>query len=192
MGAVDKNITIIHTSPWVNILWNKSFVLVRNKSIFEFLTSNHRFWLKHEYITHNIAFSSEKSLRLYQVSTDQAPVRSKNSLKWFLLNMYVHLMWDGQGDGLFHWRQCYYWIRILAKSNDLMLKHFNDGCFLQTSSVSHHKMLTDGLEWCGLLMFTFMHLADAFIHSDLQCIQAIQILVSICVPWESNPRPLRC
>ncbi len=59
MGAVDKNITIIHTSPWVNILWNKSFVLVRNKSIFEFLTSNHRFCLKHEYITHNIAFSSE-------------------------------------------------------------------------------------------------------------------------------------
>ncbi len=29
--------------------------------------------------------------------------------------------------------------------------------------------------------FTFMHLADAFIQSDLQCIQAIHVL-SVCVP----------
>ncbi len=33
-----------------------------------------------------------------------------------------------------------------------------------------------------------MHLADAFIQSDLQCIQAMH-LVSTCVPWESNPQP---
>ncbi len=39
--------------------------------------------------------------------------------------------------------------------------------------------------------FTFMHLADAFIQSDLQCIQAIHVL-SVCVPWELNPQPLRC
>ncbi len=32
-----------------------------------------------------------------------------------------------------------------------------------------------------------MHLADAFIQSDLQCIQAIHFFVSTCVPWESNP-----
>ncbi len=39
--------------------------------------------------------------------------------------------------------------------------------------------------------FTFMHLADAFIQSDLQCIQVIHIFfcVSTCVPWESNPQP---
>ncbi len=36
-----------------------------------------------------------------------------------------------------------------------------------------------------------MHLADAFIQSDLQCIQAIHCL-SVCVPWELNPQPLRC
>ncbi len=35
---------------------------------------------------------------------------------------------------------------------------------------------------------TFTHLADAFIQSDLQCIQAIH-LFSTCVPWESNPQP---
>ncbi len=40
--------------------------------------------------------------------------------------------------------------------------------------------------------FTFMHLADAFIQSNLQCIQAIHFFVSACVPWESNPQPLRC
>ncbi len=48
--------------------------------------------------------------------------------------------------------------------------------------------------------FTFMHLADAFIQSDLQYIQVIHVFiqviqvihVSMCVPWESNPQPLRC
>ncbi len=38
------------------------------------------------------------------------------------------------------------------------------------------------------LTFTFMHLADAFIQSDLQCIRAIHF-VSMCVPWELNPQP---
>ncbi len=37
-----------------------------------------------------------------------------------------------------------------------------------------------------------LHSSDAFIQSDLQCIQAIHILVSTCVPWESNPLSLRC
>ncbi len=37
-----------------------------------------------------------------------------------------------------------------------------------------------------------MHLADAFIQSDLQCNQVIHFFVSTCVPWESNPQPLRC
>ncbi len=34
-----------------------------------------------------------------------------------------------------------------------------------------------------------MHLADAFIQSDLQCIQAIHCFISMCVPWELNPQP---
>ncbi len=37
-------------------------------------------------------------------------------------------------------------------------------------------------------MFTFMHLADAFIQSDLQCIQTMHF-VSMCIPWELNPQP---
>ncbi len=38
-----------------------------------------------------------------------------------------------------------------------------------------------------LLTFTFMHLADAFIQSDLQYIQVIHFFVSMCVLWELNP-----
>ncbi len=53
------------------------------------------------------------------------------------------------------------------------------------------------LSGCGVefdhdaFTFTFMHLADAFIQSDLQCIQVIHFIVSTCVPWDSNPQPLR-
>ncbi len=39
-----------------------------------------------------------------------------------------------------------------------------------------------------ILHLHFMHLADAFIKSDFQCIQAIYLL-SVCVPWELNPQP---
>ncbi len=34
-----------------------------------------------------------------------------------------------------------------------------------------------------------MHLVDAFIQSDLQCIQTIHFFMSKCVPWELNPQP---
>ncbi len=52
----------------------------------------------------------------------------------------------------------------------------------EKSSQNQHNYL---LVWT----FTFMHLADAFIQSDLQCNQAIHSFVSMCVPWELNPRP---
>ncbi len=38
-------------------------------------------------------------------------------------------------------------------------------------------------------VFIFMHLADAFIQSDLQLHSGCTFLISICVPWESNPQP---
>ncbi len=41
--------------------------------------------------------------------------------------------------------------------------------------------------------FTFMHLADAFIQSDLHCIQVTVLhFISSCFPWESNPWSWRC
>ncbi len=57
-------------------------------------------------------------------------------------------MGETTGDGLFHWRKCYYGscTLILVGSNGLNLKTTWWICFLQTD-----KMLTDGLKWCGLL-----------------------------------------
>ncbi len=44
-----------------------------------------------------------------------------------------------------------------------------------------------------LFTFTFMHLADAFIQSDLHCIQVTVLhFISSCFPWESNPWSWRC
>ncbi len=34
-----------------------------------------------------------------------------------------------------------------------------------------------------------MHLADAFIQSHLQLHSGYTFLISMCVPWESNPQP---
>ncbi len=34
-----------------------------------------------------------------------------------------------------------------------------------------------------------MHLSDAFIQSDLQCIQAIHVFISISASWELNTQP---
>ncbi len=47
-------------------------------------------------------------------------------------------------------------------------------------------------QW-NIVMFLSLdlHLANAFIQSDLQYIQVIHFL-SVCVPWELNPQPLRC
>ncbi len=39
-----------------------------------------------------------------------------------------------------------------------------------------------------LFIIIYMYLADAFIQSDLQCIQVIHVL-SVCVPWELNLQP---
>ncbi len=58
-------------------------------------------------------------------------------------------------------------------------------------SSSIHTISTGAPQGCilcplpfSLYTFTFMHLADAFIQSDLQCIQAIHVFISMCVLWE--------
>ncbi len=55
--------------------------------------------------------------------------------------------------------------------------------------------INEGIEELTLTLFTFMHLSDAFIQSDLHCTQVTVFtfffffffLVSSCFPWESNP-----
>ncbi len=39
------------------------------------------------------------------------------------------------------------------------------------------------------LTLTFLHLADAFIQSNLQYIQVRHFFGNMCVPWELNPQP---
>ncbi len=39
-----------------------------------------------------------------------------------------------------------------------------------------------------IICIAFTYLADTFIQSNLLCIQAIHIFISICVPWELNPQ----
>ncbi len=70
------------------------------------------------------------------------------------------------GNGLFHWRKCYFKLWNLARRNSLKLKASAKMCFLQTQ-FSLHKTLIDGLELFGLLV----DYCDVFIscldsHSD--------------------------
>ncbi len=84
----------------------------------------------------------------------------------------------------------------------VLINHINMHTQVQKNSVYlKHKSVTllisvtfDQFN-AALTTFTFTYLADAFIQSDLQCIQAIHfifIFFSMCVFWESNPQPLRC
>ncbi len=51
------------------------------------------------------------------------------------------------------------------------------------------KVSKNGLDMWQSISVPNLHLADAFIQSDLHCIQAINFFVCTCVPWELNPRP---
>ncbi len=73
------------------------------------------------------------------------------------------------GEELIHWRKHYYelWTHILAIRNGLQLKCLNGIFVAYRHSFLLHKTLTDGLEWCGLLV----DYCDVFIscldsHSD--------------------------
>ncbi len=69
----------------------------------------------------------------------------------------------------FHWRKHYYglWTGILARRDGLKLRLLWWICFLQTYSLSLHKMLINGLVLCGLLVVycnVFISCLDS--HSD--------------------------
>ncbi len=62
----------------------------------------------------------------------------------------------------------------------------SDDCGIKESIILYSprsipvRRVTVSLQCFGIFTFTFVHLADVFIQSDLQCIQAI--LISMCVP----------
>ncbi len=64
------------------------------------------------------------------------------------------LMWETTGDGLFHWRKSYYGIWTFSRKLKMSCWICFSFCLL--------KMLTDGLEWCGLL-WCFYQLFGCFL-----------------------------
>ncbi len=160
MGAVrmrvqtaDKNITVIHTTP-VHQLMSceaKSCVFV-NKSIKTFLTSNYCFWPKYEFIIHN-NFSSSEKVHLLLSSNIKIHPHICLELFWTVLACKRCLICaDISPDSdqtTFSLEETILWTHILAGSDGLKLKTSRWICFLQTHCFSLHKMLTDGLEWCG-------------------------------------------
>ncbi len=128
-------------------------MFLRNKSTL--LTLNCPFWPKYISIIHNNTSSGEKVHLCCPLTTKSGVWSEKKNGAWS-----VHISLLIQMRQLFPWRKHYYGQRnhILAGSNDLKLKTYH---------VLLHKVLTDGLAWCGLLV----DYCDVFIicldsHSD--------------------------
>ncbi len=80
-------------------------------------------------------------------------------------------------------------IPILLIDSDSYQFPFSILMWLKKNEVKHSdtKQIYS-VSFCKTFTFTFMHLADAFIQSDLHCIQVTVLhLISSCFPWESNP-----
>ncbi len=145
MGAVrmrvqtaDKNNTIIHTTPVHQLMYceAKSCMFVRNKSIKAFLSSNLCFQLKYESSIILLVVSKVVWIRR-EICTVYKQKQSKAVLNQYISGFCCERT---TGDQLFYinygLNKMAWWI-----------------CFLQTHSLLLHKMLTDGLEWCGLWCF---------------------------------------
>ncbi len=113
-----------------------------------FLNLNSCFWIKYEFI---YFLSTLKKSGLAWICTDQEPFTVQNSSKqiceWIL-------MWETTGEGLFHWRKCYYglWTHILARSNSLKLK-----CLLNDEFVYYKPTAFSSQDincWTGVVWIT--------------------------------------
>ncbi len=172
-----------HSSPSVNILWSEKLVFLRNKSIIKmFLTSNCCFRVKYESIIHNIVkvVSSESGEKYAQI---KHRLQAKTVQNCFTQICWVILMWEDIRGWTFSLKEALYelWTCILIRSDGLKLKCLNEGFVSYKHSFFLHKMLTDGLDLCGLLV----DYCDVFIscldsHSDgthsLQSIHCEQVM----------------
>ncbi len=71
----------------------------------------------------------------------------------------------------------------LHRMNKLYLKKYSNRKKLFEMVIIFHNITV-----FTVFTFTFMYLADAFIQSDLHCIQVTVLhFISSCFPWESNP-----
>ncbi len=74
----------------------------------------------------------------------------------------------------------------MSNVSSVLILPFRFCQFYLIESLLFNIILPDWIFWD---QFTFMHLADAFIQSPLQCIQVIHFLsICMCVPWELNPQ----
>ncbi len=183
--TADKNITVIHTTPFPQLTSYevKSCMFIRNKSIIKtFLLQT--ISLKYESPVYNITFSSGKVVSSELRENTQKPsktVLNKYVVFWFeRITLDKTLLWTM--DSYLRWKWC--------------ISFF-------TNSFSLHKMFTDGLEWCGLLVdycdvliscldsfwrhpFTAEDLNCFILHSEIcqimdlkrRCLSALKILLT--------------
>ncbi len=85
-------------------------------------------------------------------------------------------MWETIGDKCFHQRKALAWTRILVKNIFL----------LQTCSFWLHKILTDGLEWCGLLWSFRKAFWTLILTAPIHCRDPLVILFYFCIVWFSS------
>ncbi len=99
---------------------------------------------------------------MHRSSTVYKPKQSKQICWWILVRGQQRIDLFSGGIVIMDYRLVF-WPEVTSK---MKLKCFNDG-FIYKHSVWLHKMLTDGLEWCGLLVVycdVFISCLDS--HSD--------------------------
>ncbi len=132
--TADKNITVTHTTPFPQLTSYevKSCMFIRNKSIIKtFLLQT--ISLKYESPVYNITFSSGKVVSSELRENTQKP--SKTVLNKYVVFWFERITLD----------KALLWIMDLYLRWKWCISFF-------TNSFSLHKMFTDGLEWCGLLV----------------------------------------
>ncbi len=86
-----------------------------------------------------------------------------------VLNNYVAGIWceRATGDGLFRWRKCWIKDSYFGQKCQFQIKMPCWNCFLWMHHFSFQKMLTDGLESCGILVdYSDVFITRLDFHSD--------------------------
>ncbi len=172
--AADKHITIIHTTPVLQLTSCavKRCVFVINNASLRLL--NFKLSILAKIWVHN----TEKVHLLLSTYIKIHP-HICLELFWLVYSVWsVHISLLIQTRQLFHWRKCYYGLWICTLSWWI--------CFLQTHSFSLHKILTDGLE-CDV----FISCLDS--HSDgTHSLQSIHRWASDVMQHFSSVNKLYC
>ncbi len=123
----------------------KACVLITNKTLKMFLTSNHCFHQKYESSIHNIAFSSEKALSS-ELGEKYEQIKHRLHAKT-AVNKYVCVMWEDN-----RWwsslEQASLWILDLARWDVLKLKCLDE--FVSYKYTAFHIIKYQLINWSGV------------------------------------------